>query len=570
MESPKLTNDTERTPLFFRHDSMSSARSLTVSLDDASSHSSTVQPCSLQTRALNDEEASFGSTPDMTSSTSVCRMVCVLLIGSFISNADGSLLLATHPIIASEFDALHDSSWLLTSFALTQAATQPLYGKLSDIYGRKSMLLLAYALFAVGCALVGIGASMSTLILGRVVSGAGSSGMTALVSILITDLVPLRDVATWRSYVNVVATTGRSIGGPLGGWLADTIGWRWSFLGQVPLAGIAIILVASTIPSRVQQHHDDASIQGGKLARVDFIGAILMTLSILGLLIPLEIGGDRVPWSSPIITILLFLATVFGALFVATEYWVAKEPIIPLSLLRQRDVVVSSFVMVFQSAAQIGLMFAVPLYFQVTSGASNTVAGAHLFPAVAGNALGGILSGIIINRTGRYKALTLVATVISSTGYLLLVLRWHGNTNWLESLYIFPGGFAMGIVQSALFISVQAAIDPAFSAIATSTLYLASSIGVLAGMSGVSAVLQEALRNGLDNRLTNLGFAELKKWKIIEHALSDVHYSDKAKPVIAKAVVDAYIEALTYTHVLSLACSITAFIGSLFLRQRKL
>ncbi|KAH7390577.1 major facilitator superfamily domain-containing protein [Pyrenochaeta sp. MPI-SDFR-AT-0127] len=506
----------------------------------------------------------------MTSSTSVCRMVCVLLIGSFISNADGSLLLATHPIIASEFDALHDSSWLLTSFALTQAATQPLYGKLSDIYGRKSMLLLAYALFAVGCALVGIGASMSTLILGRVVSGAGSSGMTALVSILITDLVPLRDVATWRSYVNVVATTGRSIGGPLGGWLADTIGWRWSFLGQVPLAGIAIILVASTIPSRVQQHHDDASIQGGKLARVDFIGAILMTLSILGLLIPLEIGGDRVPWSSPIITILLFLATVFGALFVATEYWVAKEPIIPLSLLRQRDVVVSSFVMVFQSAAQIGLMFAVPLYFQVTSGASNTVAGAHLFPAVAGNALGGILSGIIINRTGRYKALTLVATVISSTGYLLLVLRWHGNTNWLESLYIFPGGFAMGIVQSALFISVQAAIDPAFSAIATSTLYLASSIGVLAGMSGVSAVLQEALRNGLDNRLTNLGFAELKKWKIIEHALSDVHYSDKAKPVIAKAVVDAYIEALTYTHVLSLACSITAFIGSLFLRQRKL
>ncbi|KAJ4372895.1 hypothetical protein N0V83_003186 [Neocucurbitaria cava] len=410
---------------------------------------------------------------------------------------------------------------------------------------------------------------MSTLILGRVISGAGSSGMSALVSILITDLVPLREVATWRSYVNVVATTGRSIGGPLGGWLADSVGWRWSFLGQVPLASIAIILIAIVLPSRVQHHLDDRP-QGSRLARIDFVGATLMTLSILGLLIPLEIGGDRVPWTSPIITILVTGSAVFGALFLATEAWVAKEPIIPLPLLRQRGVVVSSFVMIFQSAAQIGLMFAVPLYFQVTAGATNTVAGAHLVPAVAGNAIGGILSGIIIHRTGRYKALILVATIVAATGYLLLILRWHGDTNWLESLYIFPGGFGMGIVQSALFISIQAAIDPAFTAIATSTLYLTSTVGFLAGLAGVSAVLQEALRKGLDRRLTNLGFPDGKKWSIIERAVSDVHYIDEAKPPIAKAVMGSYIEALTWTHVLSFACSITAFLGSLFLQQHRL
>lgn len=473
-------------------------------------------------------------------------MVYILLIGSFISNADSSLLLATHPIIGSEFGALHDSSWLLTSFALAQAATQPLYGKLSDIYGRKSMLLLAYALFAFGCALVGIGTSMPTLILGRVISGAGSSGMTALVSILIADLAPLRDVATWRSYVNVVATTGRSIGGPLGGWLADTVGWRWSFLGQVPLTCLAIILATITLPSRLQ--HSKVSMQGSRLARIDFIGALLMTLSILCLLIPLEIGGDQVPWSSPTIGILLTCAVMFGVLFLAAEKWVAKEPIMPLSLLQQRDMVVSSFVMTFQCAAQIGLMFAVPLYFQVTAGASNTAAGAHLFPAVAGNAVGGILSGSVIKRTGRYKALILVATLASSIGYLLLILRWHGNTNWLESLYIFPGGFGMGIVQSALFISVQAAIDPAFMAIAASMFYLTSSVGFLGGMASVSAIIQVALKNGLNHRLTKLGFTEQKKWEIIGYAVSDIHYVNKAKPLIVKAVVTSYIEALTWTH----------------------
>jgi MFS family permease len=435
----------------------------------------------------------------------------------------------------------------MTSFGLAQAATQPLYGKLSDIFGRKSMLILAYTLFAIGMVLVGAGQSMSTLIIGRVISGAGSSGMTSLVSILITDLVPLRDVATWRSYVNIVATTGRSIGGPLGGWLADTVGWRWSFLGQVPLAGIATMLIGITLPSQ-SLHEPDHVPRAGKLARIDFIGAALLTLSILGLLFPLEIGGDKVSWSSPTIIALLVGSVVFGLLFLAAEAFLAKEPIVPLTLLRQRDVMVSSFVMFFQSAAQVGLMFAVPLYFQVTSGASNTVAGAHLVPAVIGNALGGVISGAIISRTGRYKFLILVATLVSSSGYLLLILRWHGNTNWLESLYIFPGGFGMGIVQSALFISVQAAIDPSFAAIAASTLYLTSSVGFLAGMAGVSAVLQGTLRHSLDQRLGKLGLEGDKKWRIIEHAISDVHYADKAKAVIAKAVTSSYIDALTWTH----------------------
>lgn len=548
--TPEESTLSERTPLLGGRTLSASESNTDITSSDSAIGSSKTHLGPSHLKPPVDEEAfpdPISNTASTTKSVSIGRIVCVLLIGSFISNADGSLLFATHPIIASEFNALHDSSWLMTSFALAQAVTQPLYGKFSDIYGRKSMLILAYTLFAVGLVLVGMGQSMSILILGRIISGAGSSGMTTLVSILITDLVPLRDVATWRSYVNIVATTGRSIGGPLGGWLADTVGWRFSFLAQVPPAGVAMILIGITLPARLDNAVTGEP-EGSRLTRIDFMGAIFMTLSILGLLFPLEIGGDRVPWSSWTVIIFLVSAFIFGLLFLATEGWVAKEPIIPLTILRHRDVMVSSFVMLFQSAAQVGLMFAIPLYFQVTSHASNTVAGAHLVPAVVGNALGGLLSGYIINSTGRYKLLTIVATLIASCAYLLLILRWHGNTNWLESLYIFPGGFGMGVVQSALFISVQAAIDPSFAAIAASTLYLTSSVGFLSGMAGVSAVLQGTLRFGLAQRLDGLGINADKKLRIIEHAVSNVHYVDKATPQVAIAMVGAYVDALRWTH----------------------
>jgi MFS family permease len=520
------------TPLIPRPTSASSKTSFIISRNSNPSYTADSQS---RLEALRDEEETTEASSGVivnAASTSVGRIVCVLLLGSFVSSADGSL---------------HESSWLITSFALAQAVTQPLYGKLSDIYGRKSMLILAYTLFAVGMALVGTGQSMLILITGRTISGAGSSGMTSLVSILITDLVPLRDVATWRSYVNVVATTGRSIGGPLGGWMADTVGWRWSFLCQVPLAAIAMILIGTTLPSRPDENLDDG-VQRSKLARIDFIGAAFMTLSILGLLLPLEIGGERVPWSSVTIVALFAGAIIFGLLFLATEGWVASEPIIPLHLLQQRDVVIACFIMSFQCAAQTTLMFAVPLYFQVTSNVSNSIAGAHLVPAVVGNALGGIVSGVIIRRTGRYKSLILGATLTASVGYLLLILRWHGNTTWLESLYIFPCGFAMGTLQSSLFISVQAGIDPIFSAVAASMLYLAQPTGNVAGLAVASAVLQGTLKQGLSQRLEKLGFEEKTKKKVIALALSDVHYINKAKIPTAKAIIESYIDALTWTH----------------------
>ncbi|KAF6805739.1 major facilitator superfamily transporter [Colletotrichum sojae] len=510
--------------------------------------------------------------------SAVVKIVAILLVGTFTANADGSLVMATHPTIASEFDDLENSSWLFVAFALAGAATQTLYGKLSDIYGRRALLMVAYTLFAIGCAMVGVGQSMWQVVLGRVVSGSGGSSLNVLGLLLITDLVPLREVAAWQAAINLAATVGRSLGGPIGGWLADSIGWRWSFLGQAPIFLVAVLLCWFFLPnshhvSKTETDEEDTTKPQGTdrnaLARIDFLGAALLALFILAFLLPIEIGGTRIPWTHPLIFVMFGAAIVLGGLFAATEEWWAKEPIFPLELLKHRDIVLTYIITGAQVAAQLGLMFSVPLYFQVTQRVSNTVAGLHLFPAVAGNAIGGILAGYLIKKTGRYKSLLVLATVASSISYVLLLLRWHGDTNVWESLYILPGGLGAGLVQSAGFISVQAAVNPKHKAAVTSGVFLTVQIGMIIGLSSVSAVMMETMRWRLEALLQGMGLEAAVRKTVISKATSSVDFIDHTDNDIAKAVVQAYVEGLGFSHGFSLISSVLAFFGAIFLREHR-
>ncbi|OTB13597.1 hypothetical protein K445DRAFT_64214, partial [Daldinia sp. EC12] len=470
----------------------------------------------------------------------------ILVIGVFTGNADGSLVIATHPVIASEFNDLENSTWLFISFLLAGAATQSLYGKLSDIYGRKPVLLTSYALFAAGS---GVGQSMWQVIAGRVISGSGGSGIMTLAAIIITDLAPLRDVASWQSYLNVVATVGRSLGGPTGGFLADTIGWRWSFLGQAPIFLFAMVLCGMTLPNlTTERSRANTETTKSRLARIDFLGASLLGAGLLSILLPLRIAGQKVSWGSPMVLSLFALGAVLLALFAVAEMRWAKEPIFPLRLLENRDVVFSYLIMVLQTAAQVGMMVAVPLYFQVTERSSSTVAGAHLMPAVIGNTIGGLLTGAWIKRTGYFKAPLVFAGIISFVCYGLLILRWNGKTNWVESLYIFPGGFGTGISANAVFIALQAAINPADKAMATSGLYLSAPVGSILGMAACNAVMQTTMPIELASKLRELGVEKAEAEEIIKQATARIDYLDEAPKRIAQAVSQAYVRGLEYSH----------------------
>ncbi|KAF5988742.1 vacuolar membrane amino acid uptake transporter fnx2 [Fusarium bulbicola] len=204
---------------------------------------------------------------------SVARSVLpTILFGIFIAQADSSIVLTTSQEIASEFPVLSDASWLITSYVLAQCVCQPLYGRTSDMFGRKPAMIFSYAAFTPGCIICGIGTSYWHVLLGRVVSGIGGAGMVGLVAVIIADLLPPRQVATWRSYVNVVATFGRSCGGPLGGWLVDTVGRRWCFIGQSPVATMAVLLIIWKLPVNIAGRRADQVCPSiaDRLRRVDF------------------------------------------------------------------------------------------------------------------------------------------------------------------------------------------------------------------------------------------------------------------------------------------------------------
>ncbi|KAM5341171.1 hypothetical protein ACJ41O_015280 [Fusarium nematophilum] len=471
--------------------------------------------------------------PKLYSNSFIARVVIALLIGVFTSNADGSLVLATHPVIASEFGDLEDSSWLFISFMLAGAASQTVCTR-----------------------------SMWQVILGRVISGSGGAGMTTMASVIITE------VASWQSYMNVIATVGRSLGGPLGGLLADTIGWRWSFLGQAPIFVISMAICGILLPSTSHGTQDGAILD--RLARIDGPGALLLGGAVLAFMMPLEIGGQKIPWGHPLVFSLVAAGIVLAVAFVVVESRWAKEPIFPLRLLGNSNVTKSYLIVAAQSGAQLGMMYTVPIYFQVTQRVSSTVAGAHLFPAVIGNTVGGIASGLIIKRTGRYKGLIVFAAISSITSYTLMLARWHGQTNWLESLYVIPGGLGTGIAHSAAFIALQASIDKKDKAAGASGLFMTSTLGVIVGMAATSAIIQGILRHEVQLNLAHLGMSQPGIDEVIRKASESVSYINHATGPVQKILVQGYVKGIEYGHGLSILFSGVTLLTALLLKERAL
>ncbi|KAJ5901401.1 Major facilitator superfamily domain general substrate transporter [Penicillium tannophilum] len=521
-------------------------------------------------QTIRDEESPLLPSPETSISkvkplVGVGTIIAVLLLGEFISNADATLVIAASGRISSEFDRLRDASWLSTGYSLGLCAAQPMYGKLSDIYGRKPLLLISYFLFALGCIISGVGSRMWIVILGRAISGMGGAGTMTISSVIITDIVPKREIATWRAYVNISMTLGRSIGGPVGGWLSDTIGWRWLFLLQAPFVALAAFLVILKL--HVTQDTDTDAFKSGKskLSQVDFLGTGLLASGIVALIGLLDQGGKVFPWTSWLTYVIggSGLLLLFG--FVLVEAYVATEPIFNLRILRRPNVAVSYILSTLQITAQLGMLFSVPLYFQVTQKASTTAAGVHLVPAVVGNTLGGLFAGWFIRKTGSYRILLVLAGLIASITYVLLYLRWDGHTGLWESLYIIPGGIGTGIASAAAFVALTATLPPDEVAMATAGYMLLLSFAMTAGVTTSNSVLGMEFQRQLRLNLHGPGSE-----RVIKRAMDDTNYIAHLGGRLREIVVECYISGLKSTYVLSLVCSLLAAFLGLFIRHHQL
>ncbi|SMR51396.1 unnamed protein product [Zymoseptoria tritici ST99CH_1E4] len=496
-------------------------------------------------------------------STSVWATISVLLLGVFVCNADSTLVLATYGVVASDFDDLESGSWLVSAFILAQCVAQPLYGKLSDIYGRKACLQVSYIMFAVGTAVVGMGQSMPQVICGRAIQGAAAAGMTGMVSIIITDLVPLNEVASLRSYANISATTGRSCGGVIGGALTQALGWRWAFLVQVPV----VLLTSALVQWRLDlpAKHDPSQTSWQKLCRIDFTGSIFLSAVIFSACFILDMGGQKFAWNSIVIIGMAIVFVISCIAFTISAKLVA-EPIFPIRLWTQYAAVTNYMVILLQTMGQFSLISMIPLYFQATNRSSPAAAGAYLIPSFAGNLIGGLIAGYWIKRTGWYKVPTVMGPAMCVLTMLLCYFTWHGHTTVLQDLAILPGGFAAGLVGSSTFVGLAAGVAKEDLAIATSAAYLFFSIGGIAAISSSAAVYQNALKFGLERRLDGVEGGS----QIMRRALGDIKYIQHASDDIRELVLPAFVHAFHQVNLMSLGCACVGLVIAIFSQQKSI
>ncbi|KAH8780515.1 major facilitator superfamily domain-containing protein [Hyaloscypha finlandica] len=439
------------------------------------------------------------------------------LCGILLAYADTSLVWATHETVASRFDNLENSSWMMTSFTIGYCVTLPLYGRLSDNCGRLGPLIAAYCTFCIGCTLCiaslkidscensGIGQAYWQVILGRIVQGCGASGIISLASIIITDIAVPSNVAVLRSYVNIASTVGLSLGGPLGGFLGGTIGWRWSFLGQVPVATGCCVLLARGLRTSLpvlkeqeeRQHEESATDLQPDLLTFDYPGAITLAIWISSLLAVIDLQ-NQLSWGHPLVLSITIVGVLAILAFLALETYPGnRELLIPLRLLKtERD----SYQLLIVGSCH-GFISQIAPYFANTQGASDAKGGGQIILPSIGNAIGNLVAGQVIRKFGNYKKLSLISLFFCIATSLLILLQWSHSISTWEALATFPFGLFAGIVLSTQFIGLYHCAPKQHMAIAISMYYMSQQIGIALGISISSALLKQEFKTTLQKTL---------------------------------------------------------------------
>ncbi|KAF4427339.1 multidrug resistance [Fusarium acutatum] len=483
-------------------------------------------------RNIENEQALGDDTPKALYNDKKLHLVIAAVgIGVYLAAADQLLTVATYAKIGNELNALNNTSWIATAYFLTLTSSQPLYGKLSDIFGRKPCLLFAYIVFSLGCLGCGLAQDMAQLCAARAVAGIGGGGMNSVVAILLSDLVPLKDRGVWQGKISILFFAGTATGAPLGGILADSVGWRWSFLGQVPLCFLAFIAVYIVLDLPPVEHDHWLA----KVRKIDFLGAFTLVAAVVALLLGLD-SGSNLGWSHIMTVAALSSTPVLFALFLLIEINVASHPFMPGHIIFDRCLFACYGVGFFSGAGQTSTIFFLPLIFQAVQGLGATQSGSLLVPGMIAGVVGSLLGGWIIKRTEKFYAITLSANTL-----VLVSVIPMGMFVWLRStagetigLTIMSFGAGCAFVTTLIGLLANAAAEDTAVVVACS--YLFRSLGASIGISTGSAVLQQVLRIQLAARLPDGEEAR----KIEEKVRQSLDYIKELPPHLADQVRSSY------------------------------
>ncbi|OJJ43986.1 hypothetical protein ASPZODRAFT_72766 [Penicilliopsis zonata CBS 506.65] len=470
-------------------------------------------------------------------------------VGVFFASLDTTVVATLTASISSSFQSFSLLSWLATSYLISTAAVQPLSGRLTDIYSRRTGLIFSHVVFALGNLICGLAQHQWVMILGRVVSGIGGGGLLVITTFITSDLVPLRRRGVWQGIGNICYGAGGGLGGVFGGWINDTLGWRAAFLIQIPFLVVSTILVAVTVHIPVKET------EMARIKRVDFLGAVALVVTLVLLLLGLNAGGNQVPWTHPLVLASLPLSAVSLAVFVYIEANVAAEPIIPVRLLLNQTILSACLTNWFVTMTVFGLLFYLPLLFQI-QGYSTTAAGARLIPQAIGTSIGSLGLGILMRRTGRYKVFGHVAMLLLTASTAAICSLGLNTPAWLPFVYFLLMGTGYGGMLTVTLVALISAVDHHHHAVITSASYAFRSAGSTVGVTVASAVFQNLLRAQLWSRFGDRDRAG-ELISRIRDSLDEIHHLPADW---IPGVLDAYMAALRAVFLTLMG---TAVLGSL-------
>ncbi len=426
-----------------------------------------------------------------------------LLLGMFLAALDQTIVSTAMRTIADELHGQTTQAWVTTAYLITSTISTPLYGKLSDQYGRKPFYLTAIVVFVVGSVLCGLAQSIYELAAYRAVQGLGAGGLMSLAFAIVGDLVPPRERGRYQGWFMAVFGTSSVLGPVLGGAFAGQEsllgidGWRWIFYLNVPIGLVALGVVSRvlTLPRKTSA------------ARIDHIGAALLTTTIVPVLLVAEKGREW-GWGSGLTLGLVALSVVSLVLFVLRERAVGEAAILPLRVFRSGVFNFTSVTSLLVGAGMFGGMVVLPLYLQIVRGSSPTEAGLQLIPLMVGIFTTSTLAGGIMMRTGRYKLLPVFGTALMFAALLLMSTLDVDTPIWLAMAYMVVMGAGLGLSMQTLVISVQNALPPQDMGVATSSVTFFRSLGGTLGAATSLAVLFGSLAGNITARAREAGLPQ--------------------------------------------------------------